>query len=161
MLFNLLEKITLVASRAVKPKDTEYFPERDKSIREKPKRFRGRHFINAETCIGCYACERACPIGAIVMVPTGLKRPRAMPVVNLGRCCYCGLCEDSCPTKEKSIYLTEDYEIMVTDIGIELSPLLDELWAKPVGDITKNPLVIKDLKKMQEKKENQSGGSKK
>jgi formate hydrogenlyase subunit 6/NADH:ubiquinone oxidoreductase subunit I len=153
MLFNILEKITLVASRAAKPKDTEYFPEKNPEVKKKQWKFRGRHFINAETCIGCYACERACPIGAIVMVPTGLKRPRAMPVVNLGRCCFCGLCEDACPTKEKSIYLTEDYEMILTDIGEELSPLRDELWAKPVGDITKNSLVLKDLQKQKEKKE--------
>jgi len=150
MLGRVLEKIVLVATRAAKPKDTTYIHDKDKRP-EKPKRFRGRHVINAETCIGCYACERACPIGAIIMVPTGLKRPRAMPVVNLGRCCFCGLCEDACPTKEKSIYLTEDYEIMVEEI--ELTPLLDELWAKPIGDITKNPLVIKDLQKAKEKKE--------
>jgi NADH-quinone oxidoreductase subunit I len=148
MLAKLLEKITLVASRAAKPKDTTYFPEKNPEVKRKPKSFRGRHFINAETCIGCYACERACPIGAIIMVPTGLKRPRAMPVVNLGRCCYCGLCEDACPTKEKSIYLTEDYKIMVKER--DLTALIDELWAKPVGDITKNPLVIKDLQKQQQ-----------
>ncbi len=152
MLFNILEKITLVAARAAKAKDTEYYPEKNPEVRKKPERFRGRHFINAETCIGCYACERACPIGAIVMVPTGLKRPRALPMVNLGRCCYCGLCEDACPTKEKSIYLTEDYEIILTDIGENLSPLVDELWAKPVGDLTKNPLVIKDLQKAKQKR---------
>jgi len=145
MLGKVLEKIVLVATRAFEPKDTTYFPEKNPEVRKKPERFRGRHFINAETCIGCYACERACPIGAIIMVPTGLKRPRAMPTVNLGRCCYCGMCEDACPTKEKSIYLTEEYDIMVEEV--DLTPLIDDLWAKPVGDITKNPLVLKDLQK--------------
>jgi NADH-quinone oxidoreductase subunit I len=148
MLGRVLEKIVLVASRATKPKDTTYIHDERPP---KPPRFRGKHFINAETCIGCYACERACPIGAIIMVPTGLKRPRAMPVVNLGRCCYCGLCEDACPTKEKSIYLTENYEVLVEEV--ELTPLLDDLWAKPVGDITKNPLVVKDLQKQRQQKE--------
>ncbi len=151
MLFNIVEKITMVASRALKPKDTTYFPEKNPEVKQKKGKFRGRHFINAETCIGCYACERACPIGAIIMVPTGLKRPRAMPMVNLGRCCYCGLCEDACPTKEKSIYLTTDYEILVKEV--DLTAELDELWAKPVGDITKNTLVIKDLQKQKAQKE--------
>ncbi len=155
MLFNILEKITLVASRAAKPKDTTYFPEKNPEVKQKTQKFRGRHFINAETCIGCYACERACPIGAIIMVPTGLKRPRAMPVVNLGRCCYCGLCEDACPTKEKSIYLTTDYEIIIKEM--ELTPEIDELWAKPVGDITKNTLVLKDLQKQKEKEKKKEG----
>jgi len=151
MLFHLLEKITRVATRGFEPKDTTYFPEKNPEVKQKKGKFRGRHFINAETCIGCYACERACPIGAIIMVPTGLKRPRAMPMVNLGRCCYCGLCEDACPTKEKSIYLTTDYEIMVKEV--DLTAELDELWAKPVGDITKNTLVVKDLQKQKAQKE--------
>jgi len=151
MLFNLIEKITLVASRGFKDKDTTYWREENPEVKKKTGKFRGRHFINAETCIGCYACERACPIGAIIMVPTGLKRPRAMPMVNLGRCCYCGLCEDACPTKEKSIYLTTDYEIMVKEV--DLTAELDELWAKPVGDITKNTLVVKDLQKQKVQKE--------
>jgi len=153
MLFEIIEKVTLVASRALKPKDTEYFPDKDPTVKEKKWKFRGKHHINAETCIGCYACERACPIGAIIMVPTGLKRPRAMPVVNLGRCCFCALCEDACPTKDKSIKLTREYEILLVDIGQELTPLRDELWAVPEGDITKNTLVLKDLQKLKEKKE--------
>jgi formate hydrogenlyase subunit 6/NADH:ubiquinone oxidoreductase subunit I len=76
-----------------------------------------------------------------------------MPVVNLGRCCFCALCEDACPTKDKSIKLTKDYEMLLVDIGEELSPLRDELWAVPEGDLTKNTLVIKDLQKQKEKKE--------
>jgi len=72
-------------------------------------------------------------------------------MVNLGRCCYCSLCEDACPTKEKSIYLTTDYEIIVKEM--DLTAEIDELWAKPVGDITKNTLVIKDLQKQKAQKE--------
>ena len=154
MILKLLEKITLVASRGFKLKDTTYFPEKNPEVRKKPKRFRGRHYIDAEKCIGCSACARACPIDAIVMVPTGYKRPRALPVVNLARCCYCGLCEDACPTKEKSIYLTDDYDIIVEELKLSKEINLKsfeaykgELWAIPQGDLMKNPLVKKELSK--------------
>jgi NADH-quinone oxidoreductase subunit I len=58
--------------------------------------------------------DRVCPVKCIDMVPTGVKKPRAVPKVRGNECIYCGLCEDVCPTKpEKAIKLTDHYEMIV------------------------------------------------
>jgi NADH-quinone oxidoreductase subunit I len=69
--------------------------------------FRGKHVIRYDICTGCSACEKICPVDAIVMAPLPIKKPKALPEVNLGICIFCGLCEDVCPTKpEKAIKLS-------------------------------------------------------
>jgi NADH-quinone oxidoreductase subunit I len=69
--------------------------------------FRGKHEIDYETCTGCDACNKICPVDAIVMKPLPLKKPNKIPEVNLAICIFCGLCEDVCPTKpEKAIKLS-------------------------------------------------------
>lgn len=48
------------------------------------------------------------------MVPTGVKKPRAVPKVRANECIFCGLCEDACPVKpEKAIKLTDTYTMYV------------------------------------------------
>ena len=61
--------------------------------------FRGKHEIDYETCTGCDACNKICPVDAIIMKPLPLKRPNKLPEVNLAICIFCGLCEDVCPIK--------------------------------------------------------------
>ena len=69
--------------------------------------FRGKHEILYDVCTGCDACNKICPVDAIVMKPLPLKRPNKLPEVNLAICIFCGLCEDVCPTKpEKAIKLS-------------------------------------------------------
>lgn len=72
-----------------------------------PERYRGEHRIDYETCIGCDACDKICPVHAITMKKLPFKKQNIVPEVNLSVCIFCGLCEDVCPTKpEKSIVLS-------------------------------------------------------
>jgi len=50
------------------------------------------HKVN-EGCIGCGACEGACPVGAV-------KVEDGVAVVDAGACIDCGACEGACPTGE-------------------------------------------------------------
>ncbi len=70
-------------------------------------RYRGKHSIDYETCIGCDSCNKICPTGAITMKHLPFKKQNIVPEVNLSICIFCGLCEDVCPTKpHKSIVLS-------------------------------------------------------
>ena len=46
-------------------------------------------------CCGCAACDNACPVGAIQMIPD--EEGFLYPKVDQSLCVKCGLCEKSCP----------------------------------------------------------------
>jgi len=108
------KKVVRVTKALFAPKATEIWW--DKGIKREL-HYRGKHIINAELCIGCSMCARACPVNCIDMVPTGVKKPRAVPKVRANECIFCGLCEDACPTKpEKAIKLTDYYSMILEDV---------------------------------------------
>jgi NADH-quinone oxidoreductase subunit I len=105
MILELLKKVYRVSKAlSVKSPATE---DVRTHIMHQADRFRGEHQIDYETCIGCDACNKICPVSAITMKHLPFKKQNIVPEVNLGVCIFCGLCEDVCPTKpEKSIVLS-------------------------------------------------------
>ena len=92
-------------------------------------RFRGMLAYDAEVCIACGMCVRACPSKCIALAkaapapaPVPAEGQPAAPAVkslpkiewytiDYGRCNFCGLCEESCPTKpKKALWHSLDYE---------------------------------------------------
>ena len=45
----------------------------------------------SDACVGCGACEGACPVGAVAV-------EGGVAVVNADACIDCGACEGACPT---------------------------------------------------------------
>lgn len=60
----------------------------------------GHAIVIRENCIGCGACERHCPSGAVFMVD-------GAPSVNENRCVGCGACEYYCPARPMTAIYVE------------------------------------------------------
>jgi len=126
MLFQITEKMIRVLKAWSEPriatKDVVKEPAHKSPI------FRGRHVVKYDICTGCDACNKICPVDAIVMKPLPIKRPNKIPEVNLAICIFCGLCEDVCPTKpEKAIKLSGGDIEMITD---GTHDVLDNFWVR-------------------------------
>lgn len=63
----------------------------------------GHAVVLKDNCIGCGACARHCPSGAISMV-------EGMPAVNESRCLGCGACEYYCPARPMTAIYVEGRE---------------------------------------------------
>ncbi|MBU2573833.1 MAG: NADH-quinone oxidoreductase subunit I [Elusimicrobia bacterium] len=93
-------------------------------------RFRGMLAYDAEACIACGMCVRACPSKCIALAkampvpqqelcsssgqpvsPEGKRVPKIeWYTIDYGRCNFCGLCEEACPTKTKALWHSLDFE---------------------------------------------------
>lgn len=76
-----------------------------------PKDFRGKIKFTPAKCIGCKACMRDCPAGAITIRKVGEKKFEAE--IDIARCIYCAQCVDSCP--RKALESTPEFELAQRD----------------------------------------------
>lgn len=81
--------------------------------------FRGALLFDAEVCISCSLCVKACPSNCIALEnatnEAGKKVAKvAWYSIDFGKCNFCRLCEEACPTKPKSVWHSLDYELLFT-----------------------------------------------
>lgn len=99
-----------------------------KEKRELPKGSRQQLFVNMDDCIGCFQCERACPVSCITIETikaekdedlgeTSNGKKKRMYVtrfdIDMAKCCYCADCVFPCPTD--CIYMLPEYEFSTYD----------------------------------------------
>jgi len=110
-------------------------------------RFRGFHWFEAEKCIACDQCAKACPIDCIYIEKSGPRKIDKESGVAVGgalqryaidysKCMFCALCTDPCPTDcihmgenhDLSSYTREDMIVEFTDLAIEGKQTPEPFW---------------------------------
>ncbi|MEK6543841.1 MAG: NADH-quinone oxidoreductase subunit I [Elusimicrobiota bacterium] len=108
----ILKGLAITFKTMLKPSVTVSYP----SQKLKPyERYRGMLLFDAETCIGCNLCVKACPSACIALENQTNEQGKKIAKtkwysIDFGKCNFCRLCEESCPTKAKSIWHSLDYE---------------------------------------------------
>jgi formate hydrogenlyase subunit 6/NADH:ubiquinone oxidoreductase subunit I len=97
---------------------------------------RARHILYLDLCIGCRACQLACPADAIKMyVLEGnfpKNRKRIFPGIDYSRCTYCGLCVEACPVNALVMTNYTMEHLVTEDKATTL--YTPEMLAKPPGE---------------------------
>jgi len=112
--FGLLKGMAVTFKTMLKPAITVQYPT-EKLVPYDD--FRGVLLFDAETCISCSQCVKACPSACIFLEnavdPEKNKKIAKVDwyTIDFGKCNFCRLCEESCPTKPKSVWHSLDYEL--------------------------------------------------
>lgn len=141
--YTLLVGLRVTFIHLFKPSVTLKYPYEKDTL---PERSRMKLEMNWADCIGCKACERACPVECIHIDTTkaapeddltatknGTARKLLVTsfVIDHSECMYCGLCVPPCP--EDCITMTPNYEFGKYDRSLlieQFAPFTDEDRAK-------------------------------
>jgi len=110
-------------------------------------RFRGFHWFEAEKCIACDQCAKACPIDCIYIEKSGPRKIDKQTGVAVGgaleryaidyaKCMFCALCTYPCPTDcihmgnnhDLSAYTREDMIVEFTELAKEGKQTPEPYW---------------------------------
>lgn len=121
-IISLLQGMGLTLGYFVNPSRvvTQQYPENREEL-QMFERFRGRLVMDFDEnghlkCSGCSMCEKACPNGAISVLPgrdRNGKRVLGCYLYRLSQCTLCNLCVESC--RFGAIRMGKDFELAVYD----------------------------------------------
>ncbi|MBN2561273.1 MAG: NADH-quinone oxidoreductase subunit I [Phycisphaerae bacterium] len=110
-------------------------------------RYRGFHWWEAQKCIACDACARACPIDCIyieksgprkMLKETGIAAGGAIEryAIDYSKCLFCGLCAAPCPTSclhmgdnhDLSAYTRSEMVVEFTELALQGKQTPEPYW---------------------------------
>jgi len=147
---NILKGLRVTLRTLFKPAITVQYPTEKLTPYDQ---FRGALLFDAERCIACNLCVKACPSDCIALEnatkPDGKKIAKVKWYsIDFGKCNFCRLCEEICPTKVKAVWHSLDYELVFTkrdemvrcwrqgddNVGVWFDRKTKE-WKKPTGQV--------------------------
>jgi len=127
---SVMDGMAVTLSYLFRPPTTIQYPDRIPRpiVDTLPERYRGFLEVDLDTCTGCKACERDCPIGCIAIDLEKVGDVRAMTRfdIDMGKCMYCNICVESCPVPNqapgdaevtKCIRMTREFEASTDDFS--------------------------------------------
>lgn len=141
---SIFEGMAVTFSWMLRRPHTIQYPDRIEKDREiiQP-RFRGLLEVDIGLCTACLACQRACPIGVIMInVSKGAERYITRFDIDASKCMYCGLCTEACPTG--AIHHSKEFAFSVDDIRKLVLHYVKEPVKpyKPIKDATAPEVVM-------------------
>ena len=110
-------------------------------------RYRGIHWWEAQKCIACDACARACPVDCIYIeksAPRKIDKATGDAVggameryaIDYGKCMFCALCIAPCPTDcihmgdnhDLSAFTREDMIVEFTELALQGQQTPEPYW---------------------------------
>ena len=107
-------------------------------------RYRGIHEYEAEKCIACDQCAKACPVDCIYIdksAPRKIDKKQGVAVggellryaIDYQKCMFCGLCTEPCPTD--CIHMGKNHDLSAysrDDMIVEFAEIAQEGLRTPV-----------------------------
>ncbi len=110
-------------------------------------RYRGFHWFEAEKCIACDQCAKACPVDCIYIEKTGARKidkatgeaiggALTRYAIDYSKCMFCALCCEPCPTDcihmgnnhDLSAFTRKEMVVEFTDLAKEGKQTPEPIW---------------------------------